>query len=68
MPAVLACTTVIELVLEEILHLAKRAALLANKGIITNRHIYLAIQSTEWLRVLFHKSIIPNCGVAPPAP
>jgi len=66
-PAILACTIVIELVLEEILNLGKRAAMIADKGKISNRHIYLAIQSTDWLRELFHKSIIPSGGVAPSA-
>ena len=63
--AVLACATTIEFILEKIFELAKRVAHLDRKGKIHNRHIYLAIQSTDWLRRLFHKSIIPGSGVAP---
>lgn len=60
-----AIATFIEVVLEEILHLAKRATLLAKRGKIINRHVYLAIKSTDWLGDLFSDSIIPDSGVAP---
>lgn len=63
-----AIATFIEVVLEEILHLAKRATLLAKRGKISNRHVYLAIKSTDWLGDLFSDSIIPDSGVAPSQP
>lgn len=63
--AVLSITTAIEYVLEQILNLARRAARLDRKGKIANRHIFLAIQSTDWLRDLFRESIIPGSGVVP---
>ncbi|KAH9511035.1 histone H2A-Bbd type 1-like [Dermatophagoides farinae] len=61
-PASMACAVIIEIAMNELLHIATEVALDEGRHKVSCRHIISALHNSEWLQELFGQS-----GMLPPA-